>query len=112
MSGLWIARTDDTTEKHLRHAYERAAVENNARNGIVEPHGISDQDSMTRLMHIPPFSHTFGNCVDAERIGFCFPDTTNPNPWIVTARGGSIQEKLRALKEWDAKISTQSAEVS
>lgn len=104
MSGLWIAHTDDRTEKHLRYAYEYAARENNVRNGVVEPNGISDQDSMTRLMHVPPFSETFGTCVDAEGLGFCYPDTQNTNPWIITCRGGGIEEKLRAMREWSARV--------
>lgn len=98
MSGLWIARTDEVTEKHLRYAYEYAASENNVRHGSIEPNGISDQDAMTRLMHVPPFSDTFGNCVPAERVGFCYPDSPQQNPWIVTCRGGSLTDKLSIMQ--------------
>jgi hypothetical protein len=103
MSGLWIARTDDMTEKHLRFAYERAAAENNTRYDKIEPNGISDQDAMAWCMNVPPFNSTFGNCVEAESVGFCFPDTTMPRPWIVTARGGNIEEKIAALTPWLAR---------
>lgn len=104
MSGLWIANTKDRTEKHLRYAYEMAARENNVRNGVIEPNGISDQDAMTRLMRVPPFAETFQYCIEAESAGFCYPDTENPNPWIVTCRGGSIEEKLAVMREVSAKI--------
>lgn len=103
-SGLWIARTDDATEKHLRYAYEYASSENNVRHGKIEPNGISDQDAMTRLMNVPPFSATFGNCVPMESIGLHYPDTTEKNPWIVTCRGGSVQDKLLGLNEWSERI--------
>lgn len=99
-SGLWIAGTDETTERHLRFAYEYAASENNVRHGKIEPNGISDQDAMTQLMNVPPFSSTFDNCVEMESIGLCYPDTTEKHPWIVTCRGGSVEEKLEALKPW------------
>lgn len=102
-SGLLIARTDDETEKHLRYAYEYAARENNVRNGKIEPNGISDQDAMTRLMHVPPFFHTFKNCVRMETIGLHYPDTPKPNPWIVTCRGGSIEDKLAAMQDWSKR---------
>lgn len=107
MSGLMAMRTDDATEKHLRYAYEYAAANNNVRHGVVEPNGLSDQDAMARLMNVPPFSSTFGHCVQAEGLGFCYPDTENPNPWIVTCRGGSIEEKLAVMKEWSAKKNPQ-----
>ena len=100
MSGLMIARTDDLTERHLRYAYEYAAVNNNVRHGKIEPNGISDQDAMKALMHVPPFSQTLGNCVEAESIGFCFPDTKNPRPWIVSAKGGDLENKIAALTPW------------
>jgi len=99
LSGLWIARTDDVTEKHLRYAYERAAIENNVRHGKIEPNGISDQDSMTRLMNTPPFSDTFGNCFRNTDVGFCHPDTWTPGKWIVTCRGGSLESKLATMKK-------------
>jgi FkbM family methyltransferase len=98
MSGLMIARTDAKTERHLRYAYELAARENNVRHGVVEPNGISDQDAMTRLMRVPPFDETFMHCVPAESVGFCYPDTPNPSPWIVTCRGGSLAEKLATMR--------------
>ena len=98
MSGLMIARTDDKTERHLRYAYELAACENNVRHGVIEPNGLSDQDAMTRLMRVPPFDVTFMNCVPAESVGFCYPDTPNPSPWIVTCRGGSLAEKLATMR--------------
>ena len=100
MSGLMIARTNTIVEKHLRHAYEYAAVNNNVRHGKIEPNGISDQDAMKALMHVPPFSQTLGNCVEAESIGFCFPDTKNPRPWIVSAKGGDLENKIAALTPW------------
>lgn len=103
-SGLWIARTDDTTEKHIRYAYEYAASENNVRHGKIEPNGISDQDAMTRLMNVPPFSATFGNCVPMESIGLHYTDTKEANPWVVTSRGGSVQDKLLGLNEWSERI--------
>lgn len=98
MSGLMIARTDATTETHLRYAYELAARENNVRHGVVEPNGISDQDAMTRLMNVPPFSETFRHCAPAESVGFCYPEDADKNPWIVTCRGGSIDEKLATMR--------------
>lgn len=104
MSGLMIARSDDTTEKHLRYAYEYAATNNNVRHGAIEPNGLSDQDAMKALMHIPPFSRTFGNCVEAESIGFCFPDTKHTKPWIVTAKGGSFDDKLTMMREVSQKV--------
>jgi len=104
LSGLWIARTDDVTEKHLRYAYERAAIENNVRHGKIEPNGISDQDSMTRLMNTPPFSATFGNCYPNTEVGFVHPDTYKNGDWIVTARGGSLESKLDMMREWAQKV--------
>lgn len=99
MSGLMIARTDDVTERHLRFAYNLAAAENNVRHGEIEPNGISDQDAMTRLMHVPPFSQTFGNCVPAESVGFCYPEQFENNPFIITCRGGSFEEKLATMQQ-------------
>lgn len=103
MSGLMIARTDERTEKHLRYAYEFASSQNNVRHGIIEPNGISDQDAMTRLMHRPPFSSTFENCVAAGSIGLHFPDKMPSNPWIVTCRGGDIQDKWLTMNTLMAK---------
>lgn len=100
MSGLMVMSASDRTEKHLRYAYELAARENNTRHGVIEPNGISDQDAMTRLMTVPPFIETFQYCVPAESVGFCYPDTENPNPWIVTCRGGSLEDKLARMRQW------------
>ena len=68
-SGFWIARTDELTERHLRYAYERAARQSNIRNGVIEPNGISDQDSMRDIMNVPPFAETFGECFFAQSVG-------------------------------------------
>ena len=104
MSGLWIARTDLKTEKHLRYAYEYAATNNHVRHGKIEPNGISDQDAMCDLMHVPPFSETFGNCKDANEVGFVHPDSEHPSPWIVTAKGGSFEDKLQMMRELSQKV--------
>jgi hypothetical protein len=103
LSGLWIALTDDVTEHHLRYAYEQAAIENNVRRGVIEPNGISDQDSMRRLMAVPPFSETFGNCVSAVGLGHCFPENYYDGAWIITFPGIPVDAKLAAMKEWAAK---------
>lgn len=99
MSGLMIMATDDSTEKHLRYAYEMAAIESNVRHGIVESNGISDQDAMTRLMNVPPFAETFRYCLEAESVGFAYPEQAKHNPWIVTCRGGSLEEKLATMQQ-------------
>jgi hypothetical protein len=106
MSGLWIARTDDTTERHLRFAYAKAAIENNVRHGRVEPNGVSDQDAMTRLMAVPPFAQTFGSCFSAAEVGFMHGDTYSGGDWIMTCRGGSVGEKLATMKEFAAHALT------
>jgi hypothetical protein len=103
LSGLWIARTDDVTERHLRHAYELAAIESNVRRGVIEPNGISDQDAMRRLMNVPPFSSTFGNCRDAREVGHTFPETYYDGAWIIGFPGMPVEDKLAAMKEWSAK---------
>lgn len=103
LSGLWIARTDPVTEHHLRYAYEQAAVENNVRRGVIEPNGISDQDSMRRLMTVPPFSSTFANCQDALRVGHCFPENYYPGAWIITFPGRSVENKLALMTDWAAR---------
>jgi hypothetical protein len=100
LSGLWIARTDDVTERHLRYAYEHAAIENNVRHGRIEPNGISDQDAMTRLMNVPPFVSTFGNCMEAKRVGHCFESNYAPGDWLITFPGMSVAEKLERMKEY------------
>ena len=102
-SGLWIARTDQITEGHLRYAYEHAAMENNVRHGKIEPYGISDQDSMTRLMLIPPFKETFNNCSAAVHIGHCYPENYTPGKWILTFPGVSAEEKLAMMKQYAPK---------
>lgn len=96
-SGLWVARTDATTEKHLRFAYERAARESNIRHGVIEPHGISDQDSMTQLMRVPPFEDTFSHCYDADDVGHCTPESWKPGKWIVQFGGLSFEQKLSGM---------------
>lgn len=100
LSGLWIAGTDSTTEKHLRYAYARAATQNNIRHGRIEPNGISDQDSMRDLMNIPPFKETFGNCVPAKQFGHCYPENWEPGDWIFTVPGRPVEEKVSILKEY------------
>jgi len=103
-SSLLIARTDDTTERHLRFAYERAKTENNVRHGKIELGGISDQDSMRDLMGIPPFSATFGNCFEAESVGICYKwQDYKPSDWIVTFPGMSFEEKLAKMREFSAR---------
>jgi hypothetical protein len=100
LSGLMIARSDEKTEKHLRAAYERAAIENNVRNGQIEPNGISDQDSMTRLMNVPPFDETFGNCGDAEENGHCFPENWKPGKWIIGFPGRTVAQKREGMLKY------------
>lgn len=102
LSGLWIARTDLRTEGHLRYAYAVAARENNVRHGKIEPNGISDQDAMTRLMNVPPFSHTFGNgnCLPAVSVGHCYESNYEPGDWILTWPGMPVEEKLERMKSW------------
>ena len=99
-SGLWIARTDSVTEKHLRFAYERAAVESHVRNGRIEPGGISDQDSMRDLMNIPPFWDTFRMCFPAEAVGHCSEATYAPGKWIIQFGGMSLDEKVKRMKHY------------
>lgn len=103
LSGLWIARTDAITEKHLRRAYELAATENNVRHGIVEPNGISDQDAMTRLMSIPPFKSTFGHPRAAEDVGHCYERTYVPGKWLITFPGMNLEDKIAKMREWSTK---------
>lgn len=104
LSGLWIARTDEETERHLRAAYELAAIESNVRRGVIEPNGISDQDAMRRLMNTPPFSATFGKCWPAKAAGHCFPETWYPGAWLVTFPGRSVEEKAREMEDWVKRI--------
>lgn len=106
LSGLWIATTHERTERHLRHAYEYAARENNVRHGKIEPNGISDQDAMTRLMHIPPFSTTFGHCLPAKFMGHCYESNYELGDWIITFPGVSLEEKTALLKEWLQRVGT------
>jgi hypothetical protein len=95
-----IARTDDTTEKHLRYAYEYALNNNNVRHDRIERGGISDQDAMTALMHIPPFSNTFRYCEAAHMVGVAYKeDDVTPNTWIRSYAGLSLEEKIAAMKE-------------
>lgn len=103
LSGLWIARTDTTTEKHLRRAYEMAPRENNVRHGQIEPNGISDQDAMTRLMNVPPFSRTFGHCFEAAEVGHCYPENWTPGKWLVTFPGRPLEERIALMTEWSEK---------
>lgn len=100
LSGLWIARTDDTTEKHLRFAYSFAARESNVRHGKIEPNGISDQDAMTRLMHVPPFRDTFGNCYPAADVGHCYPENFVTGKWIVTFPGRTVKQKRTWMEHY------------
>ncbi len=100
LSGLWIARTDEITEKHLRYAYERAAIESHVRHGKIEPNGISDQDSMRDLMRIPPFSNTFWNCHPAVSVGHCYPENYKPGRWIITFPGMSVEQKLEGMRKY------------
>ena len=110
-SGFWIARTDELTERHLRYAYERAARHSNIRNGVIEPNGISDQDSMRDLMNVPPFSRTFGTtsaalyptqprCMPAELIGHCYESNYKPGDWLLTFPGISVEEKREKMLKW------------
>lgn len=103
MSGLWIARTDDTTERHLRYAYERASRESNVRYGKIEPNGISDQDSMRDLMVIPPFSQTFGNCEPSIEVGHCFETNYKHGAWLITFPGMSVEQKAERMKIYAAE---------
>jgi hypothetical protein len=103
-SGLWIARTDAETQSHLRYAYEYAATENNVRHGKIEPHGISDQDAFTRLMRVPPFSRTFGNCFPAKEIGYVHANDYEAGDWIVHFGGMPFAEKLKRMKEFAARV--------
>jgi len=100
LSGLWIAKTDEITESHLRHAYERAAIENNVRHGKIEPNGISDQDSLRDIMNVPPFKETFRYCLDAKEWGHCYPENYEPGKWIVTFPGMSVEQKLEGMKKY------------
>jgi hypothetical protein len=105
LSGLWIARTDGKTEHDLRYCYEHAAIENNVRHGKIEPNGISDQDMMTRLMNVPPFSRTFGDtCFPAKPSGHCYPENYEDGDWIVTFPGRPIEERLNLMKEYAARV--------
>lgn len=103
LSGLWIARTDGLTEKHLRAAYELAARENNVRHGRVEPNGISDQDAMTRIMRTPPFDCTFGHPLPAKDIGHCYPENWEKGDFLVTFPGRPLEEKLHLMRDWEAR---------
>ncbi len=103
LSGLLIAKTDDTTQRHLRYAYERAARENNVRHGKIEPNGISDQDAMRGIMNVPPFSSTFGQCFDAEAAGHCDAKTYRAGKWIIQFAGMSVDEKLAKMREYAQK---------
>ena len=107
LSGLYIARTDDSVERHLRKAYELAAAENNVRHGQIEPNGISDQDAMRRLMSVPPFRDTFQHCYPAEDVGHCYPENWKPGKWIVTFPGRSFADKLSGMREWARKVPAQ-----
>ena len=99
-TSVLIARTDDTTEKHLRYAYEYAKNNNNVRHDRIERGGISDQDAMTDLMNIPPFSRTFGSCFSADSMGIAYKeDDVTPQTWIRSYAGMSFDEKLAAMKE-------------
>jgi hypothetical protein len=99
-SGLWIARTDKVTEKHLRYAYTLAAQENNVRHDVIEPNGISDQDAMTRLMNIPPFRDTFGYCYNAKAFGHCSAQTWERGDWIVHFGGLNLREKIAGMENY------------
>lgn len=103
LSGLWIAGTDAVTEKHLRYAYEKAAIENNVRHGVIETNGISDQDAMRSLMAIPPFEMTFANCQPAMTFGHCFPENYYDGAWIITFPGRPLNERIALMQEWAAK---------
>jgi hypothetical protein len=105
-SGLWIARTDDKTERHLRYAYEYAASHNNVRHGKIEPNGISDQDAFRELMHVPPFSQTFGpwNCHEAADAGHCYPESWTPESWLITFPGVPLDQKIRLMNEYAARL--------
>jgi hypothetical protein len=99
-TSLLIARTDDTTEQHLRYAYEYAKNNNNVRHDRIERGGISDQDAMTALMSRPPFSHTFGNCFAASEVGIAYKEAdVTPQTWIRSYAGMSLDDKLAAMKE-------------
>lgn len=104
LSGLWVARTDETTESHLRYAYALAATESNVRHGKIEPNGISDQDAMRRIMYVPPFSDTFGFCHEAIAEGHCYPENYYDEAWLVTFPGRPVAEKFALMKEWSAKV--------
>jgi hypothetical protein len=100
-SSFLIARTDDLTEKHLRFAYERAAVENNVRHDKIEPGGISDQDSMRDLMCVPPFKETFANCFSAAELHLAYKEADIvPDTWVVTWAGLSFADKLTKMREY------------
>jgi hypothetical protein len=99
-TSVLIARTDDTTEKHLRYAYEYAKNSNNVRHDRIERGGISDQDAMTALMNIPPFHDTFRHCYAASRIGVAYKEAdVTPQTWIRSYAGMSLEDKLAAMKE-------------
>lgn len=100
LSGLWIARTDDTTEKRLRRIYEYAAMTNNVRHGKIEPNGISDQDAMRALMSAPPFAGLLQDCSEARFAGHTFPETYYDGAWIIGFPGCSPEEKLALIKAW------------
>lgn len=100
LSGLWIARTDDTTEKHLRFAYTFAARERNVRHDVIEPNGISDQDAMRALMNVPPFRDTFQHCYPAADVGHCFEQNYEPGKWIITFPGIPVEQKLERMRKY------------
>jgi hypothetical protein len=106
LSGLWIAATDDRTERQLRRVYEYAAMTNNVRWGKVEPNGISDQDAFARLMAVPPFSDLLKFCDEATAFGHTTPETYRDGSWIVTFPGCSLEEKIALMKVWSAKCPT------
>jgi hypothetical protein len=104
-SGYLVMQTTGRVEKTLRYVYEYAAANNNVRHGVIEPNGISDQDAMTALMHVPPFSHVLSeDCIHMNSAGLFYADDPaaqgHSRLHIVTARGGTVQQKLDALTPW------------
>ncbi len=81
----------------------------------MEPHGSSDQDEMTRLMSIPPFSKTFRYCVSSKEAGHTFlydrlgwhdyKEIGNyaPGDWLLTCPSEPLDERIKLLQEWSEK---------
>jgi FkbM family methyltransferase len=130
-SGFWIARCVPEVRNALlvvqRLAQERGKITVRENLGPphnvvlqMEPHGASDQDVMTQLLGVPPFSLVFGyegHLRPAKEVGHCYHNARyhgwegledqvqyEPGDWIVTAPSYPFEERLAILKSYAETI--------